>query len=144
MSGEPNAVSKSLAEVTSHMVMIGARIALQVWRNGLQLWKVPLEFSKAEDASLGVWQTSVYFKAPADERVCLRCVSVKEVPTGRSVDVGLVQVPDEYKAGPEPQAILLKLPRNVGAGLYEVTLENETTHTTESYLMPFGVPGRRR
>ena len=136
--------SAAMGEVASRLVTAWARIAEQVWRNGFQLWKVPAELAEAEDATLGVWRTSVYFQAPPNTAVNLRCASVKEVPAGRPIGGQLSTDPRTYQAvDGRLQEIVICLPPNTEAGLYEVTLEDETSGTCAIYLLPFGVPGRR-
>jgi hypothetical protein len=135
---------KAMGEVVSKLVIAWARIAEQALRNGFQLWKVPIELAEAEDATLGVWRTSVYFTAKPQTAVCLRCVSVKEMPSGRLITAAPSLDPISYNADGSPHEIEVGLPRNAGAGLYEITLEDETSRAKQCYLLPLGVPGRRR
>jgi hypothetical protein len=143
MTAKP-AASVAVGHVASTLVIAWARIAEQVLRNGFSLWKVPAELADAEDATLGVGQTSVLFAAPGTD-ACLRCASAKEVPSGRPIAGNVSLKPTTYTAAAgAAYTIEVCLPPNAAPGLYEITIEDETSLTRQSYLLPFGVPGRRR
>lgn len=143
MTSPSNPTSALVGSIASQVVAMWARVAVQMWRNGMQLLTVPLELADEEEGALEVWRTNVYLEADKDAEVRLRCTA-KDVSTGRSIDAGIELDPCDYVATGKPEPISIALRRTLGAGLYEVTLEDETGAPSATYLLPFGVPGRRR